>query len=251
MKKSIFTAFVVMGLSLVTAVASAADFKPGQRTYRLLGATLNSDVHPVHFAVEQTVDMKKMLPADKYAALAPEKRIVVHRTEYDELNGTTAERNIKMDATGKVEQDITRFVNGKYWFSINRTSKAYDRIPAVEGSSRAFAEQLVPWFDKTPDSGYDAALDLDYDRMLMGSRTLTFYYEKGTDKWVGYAVSGMPMYKVVELSQVVNSEEAFRLPKEGEGYRRLEDKVIRAYAERVVLKPLRDGKKNKKAKKNK
>ena len=39
-------------------------YNPGQRTIHLLGETLNSDKHPVHLVVTQTIDMREVLTAE-------------------------------------------------------------------------------------------------------------------------------------------------------------------------------------------
>ena len=44
-------------------------YNPGQRTIHLLGETLNSDKHPVHLVVTQTIDMREVLTAEAYAKL--------------------------------------------------------------------------------------------------------------------------------------------------------------------------------------
>lgn len=65
---------------LCTAMAFA--YNPGQRTIHLLGETLNSDKHPVHLVVTQTIDMREVLTAEAYAKLpaAQQKRTNVRNT---------------------------------------------------------------------------------------------------------------------------------------------------------------------------
>ena len=57
-------------------------YNPGQRTIHLLGETLNSDKHPVHLVVTQTIDMREVLTAEAYAKLptAQQKRTNVRNT---------------------------------------------------------------------------------------------------------------------------------------------------------------------------
>ena len=230
MKKKVLALFLAGALSMLGSVALAEEYTPGQRTYHVLGSILNSDRHPVHLIVEQKIDMKGIVGSAKYNALPEAERTRINRTEYNEVKGMIGERNIKMDGSGKIIQDITRFIKGQYWYSIDRKYKTYDRIPVIKGAMKPFAENFVGWFNKVPVSGNDPATGFDYDKMTMGMRTLTFYYEKGGLEWKGYEVSPLPAFQIIEVSRDVDVENFFADP--GEGFRHYPDNVMRGVAER-------------------
>ena len=231
MKKKIASLFLA---GLLTMMASAAmAYEPGQRTYHILGSYLNSDFHPVHLVVEQTVNLKGLVKAEQYNKLSEAERKIVNRTEYNEANGMVSERNIKINGEGKVTQDITRFTKDGKWYSVDRVYKTYDEIPAIRDGMRPFAENFVGWFAKTPEAGVDEATGLDYDRMIMGMRTLTFYYEKDTLNWVSYQIGAMPVFKVLEMSDKVDVDKCFEVPTEG--YKRYPDNVMRSAADRSFV----------------
>lgn len=147
MKKFLRTLLLALALMLICAVAAAA-YNPGQRTYNVLGNILNSDRHPVHLVVTQTIDMRDVLTAEAYAKLTPAQQKRFNRTEYNEAKGINAERITTTDGEGTVIKDTVSFVKGGYWYTINYVSKTYDRIPELPGMSLPFAETLTP----SPDS---------------------------------------------------------------------------------------------------
>ena len=61
MKTSLRTLFLTFVFTML-CTAMAFAYNPGQRTIHLLGETLNSDKHPVHLVVTQTIDMREVLP---------------------------------------------------------------------------------------------------------------------------------------------------------------------------------------------
>lgn len=241
MKKKIASLFLAGVLTMMASVAMAYD--PGQRTYHILGSILNSDYHPVHLVVEQRVNLKGMVDAAKYASMTEAERVIINRTEYNEVEGKLSERNIKMNGEGKITQDITRFIKDGKWYSIDRVGKTYDAIPVIRDGMRPFAENFVGWFSGKPEAGVQEESGLDFDRMVMGVRTLTFFYEKDSLNWVGYEVSSLPPFKVVEVSDKVDESVAFALP--DEEYKRYPDNVMRKTAERSFI----GNKQNKKSKK--
>ena len=62
MKTSLRTLFLTFVFTML-CTAMAFAYNPGQRTIHLLGETLNSDKHPVHLVVTQTIDMREVLTA--------------------------------------------------------------------------------------------------------------------------------------------------------------------------------------------
>lgn len=211
MKKSLRLFFLTAVLTfLCTAMAFA--YNPGQRTIQLLGNTLNSDKHPVHFVVKQTIDMREVLTTEAYNKLPDNEKVITGRTEYNEAHGINAERRTITGKDGKVISDEVSFVKGGYWYTIDYVHKNYDRVPELPGMSIPFAELQVQWFDKKPIMGNDPATGYDYDMMSKGTATLTYYYEKDTANWKGYKVSFLPPYEVVEVSDTVDEAAAFALP---------------------------------------
>ncbi len=231
MRKSL-TVLLLTFLFTVMCTAVALAYNPGQRTYQLLGQTLNSDKHPVHLVVTQTIDMRDILTAEAYAKLTPAQQKIVNRTEYNEAKGINAERITKTDGEGKVIKDTVSFVRGGYWYTIDYANKTYDRIPELPGMSMAFAETLVSWFNNRPEAGNDVVTGWDYDKMTKGANTLSFYYEKDTANWKGYEVSYLPMFNVVEVSDQVDTEKAFALPPAD--FKQVADPAMRNYANRLM-----------------
>ena len=66
MKTSLRTLFLTFVFTML-CTAMAFAYNPGQRTIHLLGETLNSDKHPVHLVVTQTIDMREVLTPEAYA----------------------------------------------------------------------------------------------------------------------------------------------------------------------------------------
>ena len=99
--------------------------------------------------------------------------------------------------------------------------------------SSPFAESLIGWFNVRPVGGNDAATGYDYDRMTKGNNTLTFYYEKGTEKWLGYQTAYLPFVKVEEVSNVAD-ESYFALP--SAEYKQVADPAMRARAQSIMEK---------------
>lgn len=231
MKKSLSVLLLTFVFTLMCAAAAFA-YNPGQRTYQLLGQTLNSDKHPVHLVVTQTIDMRDVLTAEAYAKLTPAQQKITNRTEYNEAKGINAERITKTDGEGKVIKDTVSFVRGGYWYTIDYANKTYDRIPELPGMSMAFAETLVSWFNNRPEGGNDIVTGYDYDKMTKGTNTLSFYYEKDTANWKGYEVSYLPMFNVVEVSDKVDTEAAFALPPAD--FKQVADPAMRNYANRLM-----------------
>ena len=108
MRKSLRVLFLTFLLTLMCAAVALA-YNPGQRTIKLLGQTLNSDHHPVHLVVTQTIDMRDLLTAEAYNKLPEAQKRRVSRTEYNESNGISAERATVMDGDGKVIKDTVNF----------------------------------------------------------------------------------------------------------------------------------------------
>lgn len=230
MKKTLLTFFFAAMLMLVSAVALA--YNPGQRTIQLLGGTLNSDKHPVHLVVSQTIDLRDVLTSEAYNQLAPAKKKITNRTEYNEANGINAERITTTDGEGNITKDNVSFVKDGYWYSIDYLHKTYDRVPELPGMSIAFAETMINWFNNKPTMGNDANTGYDYDMMTKGISTLSFYYEKDTANWKGYKVSYMPPFEVVEVSNTVDAAMAFALPPAD--FKQVADPAMRNYANRLL-----------------
>lgn len=230
MKKSLLTFLFAALLTMVSAVALA--YNPGQRTIHLLGDTLNSDKHPVHLVVTQTIDLREVLTSEAYNQLAPAKKVITNRTEYNEAKGINAERITTTDAEGNVTKDSVSFVKDGYWYNIDYLHKTYDRVPELPGMSIAFAETMINWFNNKPEMGNDAKTGYDYDMMTKGIGTLSFYYEKDTENWKGYKVSYMPPFEVVEVSSVVDEASAFALPPAD--FKQVADPAMRSFANRLL-----------------
>lgn len=233
MRKSLLVLMLACIFTLINAVAALA-YNPGQRAIQLLGSTLNSDKHPVHLVVTQKIDMAEILTPEAYNKLTTAQKVRYSRTEYNEANGINAERNTMTDGEGKVISDTNTFIKGGYWYTIDYVNKTYDRLPELPGMSMPFAETLIGWFSVRPEGGVDAVTGYDYDKMTKGSNSLHFYYEKDTANWKGYKVSYLPMFKVEEVSNVVNAETAFALPpadfkqKANEGMRNFANRLMGA-----------------------
>lgn len=231
MKKSLLAALLAMVFSIMCSAVALA-YNAGQRTFELLGQTINSDRHPVHLVVEQQIDMSEVLTPEAYAKLTPEQQKRVNRTEYNESKGINAERVTVKDGAGTVIKDVAAFARGGYWYTIDYVNKTYDRLPELNGMSVAFAETLIDWFTTKPTGGYDAAKGCDYDKVTKGEDALYFYFEKDTNNWIGYEVSYLPPFKVIELSQEVNDETAFALPPAD--FKQQPDQTMRNYANRLM-----------------
>lgn len=230
MKKTLFMMLLAALMTLMTSVAWA--YHPGQRTFQLLGQTLNSDRHPVHLVVTQTINMREVLNAEAYAALAPEAKKRTNRTEYNEARGINAERVTTTDGSGKVIKDSVSFVKGGYWYTIDYLNKTYDRIPELPGMSLPFAETLISWFANKPEGGTDPVSGMDYDKVTKGDNALYFYFAKDTDNWVGYETSYLPRFEVVEVSNTVDEATAFALPPAD--FKQVADPAMRNFANRLM-----------------
>ena len=234
MRKFLFTLAAVCTLVLFNAACALAAFGPGQRTIELLGGALNSDKHPVHLVVQQTIDMKEVLEPEAYAKLSTAQRVHYIRTEYNEMNGVNAERSVTTDGVGNVIGDTCSFAKGGRWYYIDYVNKTYDELPALPGMSLPFAETLVSWFNERPQSGNDSLSGDDYDMMTQGERVMYFYFAKGTADWKGYEVNTLPRFNVVELGNTVDAEAAFALPPAG--FTREANEQMRNYANRLMTR---------------
>lgn len=230
MNKRLIITMVFLLAVLSSTVCMA--YSPGQRTFKLLGETLNSDKHAVHLVVEQKIDMADVLTAEAYANLANAQKVRYVRTEYNELNGINAEHVTITDGDGNIISDSNTFVKGGYWYTVDYAKKTYDRIPELPGMSLPFAETLVSWFAKKPESGNDPATGYDYDKVVKGDNELYFYFEKGTDKWTAYEVSYLPIFTVAECSDQVNADTAFALPPED--FKQVPNQTMRNFANKIM-----------------
>ena len=203
MKTSLRTLFLTFVFTML-CTAMAFAYNPGQRTIHLLGDTLNSDKHPVHLVVTQTIDMREVLTAEAYAKLPTAQQKRINRTEYNEANGINAERITTTD----------------------------DRVPELPGMSVPFAETLISWFNVRPQGGNDVNTGYDYDKMTKGTNSLNFYYAKDTADWKGYEVSYLPIFKVLEVSNTVDEATAFALPPAD--FKAVANPSMRAYANRLL-----------------
>ena len=111
MRKFLLSLTAVFTLMLFNAACVMA-------TIELLGGALNSDKHPVHLVVEQTIDMKEVLEPEAYAKLTAAQKVHYIRTEYNEMNGINAERSVTTDGEGKVVRDYCSFAKGGRWYFI-------------------------------------------------------------------------------------------------------------------------------------
>lgn len=231
MKKSLVV-FMLACLVTMLCTAAAWAYNPGQRTFQLLGNTLNSDKHPVHLVVKQQIDMADVLTPEAYNNLSTAQRVRNIRTEYNEMNGVYAEHVTITDGDGKVVSDSNTFVKGGYWYTIDYANKTYDRLPELPGMSKAFAETLVSWFGSKPEGGNDKVTGYDYDKVIKGSNELYFYFEKDTANWKGYEVSYLPRFDVVECSNTVDAATAFALPPAD--FKQVPNQAMRNYANRLM-----------------
>lgn len=231
MKTSFRTLFLTFAFTML-CTAMAFAYNPGQRTIHLLGETLNSDKHPVHLVVTQTIDMREVLTPEAYAKLPAAQQKRTNRTEYNEANGINAERITTTDGDGKVIKDTVSFVKNGYWYTIDYLNKNYDKVPELPGMSMPFAETLISWFNVRPQSGNDGTTGYDYDKMTKGTNSLNFYFEKDTANWKGYEVNYLPIFKVVEVSNTVDEATAFALPPTD--FKAVANPSMRAYANRLL-----------------
>lgn len=231
MKTSLKTLFLTFVFTML-CTAMAFAYNPGQRTIHLLGETLNSDKHPVHLVVTQTIDMREVLTPEAYAKLPQAQQKRTNRTEYNEANGINAERITTTDGDGKVIKDTVSFVKNGYWYTIDYLNKNYDKVPELPGMSMPFAETLINWFNVRPQSGNDVTTGYDYDKMTKGTNSLNFYFEKDTANWKGYEVNYLPIFKVVEVSNTVDEATAFALPPAD--FKAVANPSMRAYANRLL-----------------
>ncbi|MDY4920028.1 MAG: hypothetical protein SO119_02995 [Phascolarctobacterium sp.] len=230
MRKSLRVLFLTFLMTIMCAAVALA-YNPGQRTIKLLGQTLNSDNQPVHLVVTQTIDMRDVLTTEAYNKLSDAQKKRISRTEYNEHNGINAERAVIMDGEGKVIKDTVNFCRDGYWYAIDYLHKSYDRVPELPGMSMPFAETLIGWFNVRPVGGNDAATGYDYDKMTKGNNTLSFFYEKDTENWVGYQTAYLPFFKVEEVSNVVD-DAVFALPPAD--FKQVADPAMRSYAQRLL-----------------
>lgn len=223
----------IFGLAflLLLYAAAAWAYNPGQRTIKLLGQTLNSDKHPVHLVVTQSIDMRDVLTPDAYNKLPEAQKRRVSRTEYNEKDGINAERATITDGEGKVIKDTVNFCRDGYWYAIDYLHQSYDRVPELPGMSEPFAETLIGWFNVRPQGGHDEAKGYDYDKMTKGGNTLCFYFEKDTENWVGYQSAYSAMFKVEEVSDVVD-DAVFNLPPAA--FKQVADPAMRNFANRLM-----------------
>ena len=233
MKKSVLLLILTFVFTMLCAATSLA-YQPGQRTFQLLGQTLNSDKHPVHLVVTQTIDMSEVLTPEAYAKLPEAQKKRINRTEYNEAHGINAERITTCDGEGKVLKDNVSFVKGGYWYSIDYVNKTYDRLPELPGMSVAFAETLVSWFGNRPEAGNDINTGYDYDKVTKGDNELFFYFEKGGETWKGYETSYLPRFDVVEVSAEVDEAKAFALPPTD--FKQVPDTAMRNFANKLMAK---------------
>lgn len=231
MKTSFRTLFLTFAFTML-CTAMAFAYNPGQRTIQLLGETLNSDKHPVHLVVTQTIDMREVLTPEAYAKLPVAQQKRTNRTEYNEANGINAERITTTDGDGKVIKDTVSFVKNGYWYTIDYLNKNYDKVPELPGMSMPFVETLISWFNVRPQSGNDVTTGYDYDKMTKGTNSLNFYFEKDTANWKGYEVNYLPIFKVVEVSNTVDEATAFALPPAD--FKAVANPSMRAYANRLL-----------------
>lgn len=250
MKKTLSTLLLAGVLTL--ACATALAFEPGRRTVQLLGNTLNSDKHPVHLVLEQTLDKKGVLKEDIYNALPEAEKRITNRAEYNEDKGVYAERNTSFDGEGNVIKDVVRFVKGGRYYMIDHKNKACDNLPEILGMSASYAETFKPFFihnpllnqqrkaaglaplDTKPQMGYDEETGCDYDLLITdGGVKLMVLFEKDTDNFVGIKRRGWPMQKAVEISEDVDPEVAFALPPAD--YKHVPDQLMRNYANHSVV----------------
>lgn len=231
MKTSFRTLFLTFAFTML-CTAMAFAYNPGQRTIQLLGETLNSDKHPVHLVVTQTIDMREVLTPEAYAKLPTAQQKRTNRTEYNEANGINAERITTTDGDGKVIKDTVSFVKNGYWYTIDYLNKNYDRVPELPGMSMPFAETLISWFNVRSQAGNDVTTGYDYDKMTKGTNSLNFYFEKDTANWKGYEVSYLPIFKVLEVSNTVDEATAFALPPAD--FKAVANPSMRAYANRLL-----------------
>lgn len=233
MKKSVLMLILTFMFTILSTTVALA-YNPGQRTFQLLGQTLNSDHHPVHLVVTQTIDMHEILTPEAYAKLPEAQKKRTNRTEYNEAQGINAERIITTDGEGKILRDSVSFVKDGYWYTIDNLNKTYDRIPELPGMSLPFAETLISWFGNKPEAGTDVVTGYDYDKVTKGNSALFFYFEKGTNNWKGYEVSYLPRFEVVEVSNIVDEQTAFALPTSE--FKQVANAAMRDYATRLMEK---------------
>ena len=138
MKKFLLSLAALCTLLIFNAAcALAADFGPGQRTIELLGGALNSDKHPVHLVVQQTIDMKDVLEPEAYAKLTTAQKVRYIRTEYNEMNGINAERSVTTDGEGKE----VSFKNTIIMLTSNLASETIQRY--TSGAAEIDEDELV------------------------------------------------------------------------------------------------------------
>ncbi len=250
--KKVLTSILMVSLLSLLCTAVALAYEPGKRTVKLLGNTLNSDKHPVHLVLEQTLDKKGVLKDEVYNALPEAEKRVVNRAEYNEMNGIYAERNTSFDGEGKVIKDVIRFVKGGRYYMIDHKNKTCDNLPEIMGMSASYAETYKPFFihnpllaqqmraagktpiDTAPKMGFDEETGCDYDLLTTdGGVRIMLLFKKDTDEWVGIKRRGWPMQKAIEISDVVDPEVAFALPPAD--YKHAPDQLMRNYANRTVI----------------
>lgn len=232
MRKSLFTAIATLVMSMVCVCALA--YNPGERTKHLLGHTLNSHKHPVHIVIEKTIDVKSLYKPEVYESLPEAAKKRTNRAIFDEANGIYAERSVTLDGEGKVVADYTYFCKGGRWYYINFLEKSYDSIPEVYGVAQSFTDTMTGWFNMTPVMGNDPKTGLDFDRLMKeNGGSLYYFFDKDTDVWRGYGRSAADMFKVVEVSDVVDTETAFATPPED--YTRVPNAQMRNYSNKIFM----------------
>jgi len=216
-----------------TACLVTSAYEIGERSSKLFNESFDYTKHNLHLVVVQKIDMSEILSADAFQQLKPSQRVRYNRFEYNETSALSAERQTTYDGTGRIIKDINCFAKGGNWYSIDYINETYDRLPELPGMVRNFRDSLAAYFtDSMPEGGFDEFTGYDYDRRYKSDKEIYFYFDKDTDKFRGYEISGNPRFNVMEFNDQVNVERAFALPPED--YRRQANESMRAYATKLV-----------------
>jgi len=248
MKKIKSAALSITTLALCGLCLAANAFEIGERSTKLFNDILDTSKHNLHMIVVQKIDMSEVLSPEAFQALKPHQRVRYNRFEYNETSALSAERQTTFDGAGRIVKDVNSFAKGGQWYSIDYLNKTYDRLPELPGMTHSIADMFAPYFaDGMPEGGFDEMTGYDFDRRYKADKEIYFYFDKGTDVFKAYSVTGAARYNIVSIDNQIDMEKAFGLPPEN--FKRQANEAMRSYAAKLIGGFNDKGKKEKKSKK--
>lgn len=225
--------FAITSLMLTGIMATASAFENGERSAKLYEDILNTNKQDLHLVVIQKIDMSEVLNEETYQNLSPAERVRYNRYEYNETKALCAERQTTFDGNGHVIKDVNTFAIDNKWYSVDYINKTYDRLPELLGMVKNFRDNFTEYFaDSMPETGFDDYTGYDFDRRYKADKEVYFYFEKDTDIFKAYEISGYARYNIMELNDKVDMAKAFALPPED--FVRQPNEAMRNYATKLI-----------------